>query len=123
MSHNDDEKKGRALEKAFAEVEDKIKTERDWYETKVDQQAKLVCHKYVKPFCLKRGLRFVVGNGTWVFVDTDRETYHKERPLEDTEEWDRLMDLLAMEVPGMDGNDLGSLMEDWPKKKEEKDAG
>jgi hypothetical protein len=108
---SDDQKKGRELEKALAVIEDTLKTQWNWYEAHVDQQAKIAFHRHVKPFCRKHGLRFNAGMGVWgFFAPGEREAYCKERPFQDTEEWDRLCDLLEMCVPGMDANSLGSLM-------------
>ena len=80
------------------------------YTDTVDAIAEEVFERTVRPFCERRKLRFIAGNGDWwVSPLGSRTHWYPEDFLED-EEWQAVVKLLSIYIPGMPGNDLGSLM-------------
>jgi len=100
------------VNKIRAAIEKNLETEFEWYAAKAEQKARMVFQTIVKPYCKKKKLRFLAGNGAWAFFANNESAYFEDHPFEDTEEWETLMSLLTMEVPGMPGNGLGTLMPD-----------
>lgn len=95
------------------EAETELKKNFDWYEAQADQVARIVFVEHVKPFCRKRGWRFLAGNGAWSLHPLNESGLYAKEDLPDDEEWIALCELLNTEVPGFPGNDLGSIMPDF----------
>jgi hypothetical protein len=62
------------------------------------------------PFCIAKDYYFISGNGTW-YIDGNDSFRDGPRLLECTERGRRVLATLALEIPGLSKNDLGSLME------------
>ena len=68
--------------------------------------------KYVKPYCKKNDYEFFAGNGTWWLTDWGKLLDEvADEVLSD--ENHPLYEILTEPVPGMAGNDVGSLMPDY----------
>jgi len=99
------------ISEAKAEVDKAIGELGKRYENHIDQIAKSVFDKFVKPFCKKRKWRFVSSMGDWAFFPPNHHAVHDPQDWdEDDSELDAICDLLNTYIPGMPGNDLGSLM-------------
>ncbi len=76
----------------------------------------------VKPFCIERGAEFVAGMGgysLWVASNDptrDKKTYDDGTAKSD-KKWHSLREVLDMEIDGMRGNCLGSLLCDFRRNK------
>ncbi len=92
------------------EAETRLKKEFGWYERNVDQVAKIMFVKHVKPFCRKRRWRFLTGNGAWAFFPPNERALGRYDVILDDKEWDKIRGLLNMRIPGILGLDLGSFM-------------
>jgi hypothetical protein len=112
------------LSKAQTEAELFIEKEFNWYTGRVEQRAKIVFHKVVKPFCRERKWRFLAGNGTWAFFPPNHRAVGDSNdidPEKDDPELDAMCDLLNTDATGM-GNNLGSLMPDCKDYTEEEES-
>lgn len=82
------------------------------YEDAVDMYAERRFYKIVLPFCKKRNWEFLAGNGVWRIGPPGARHTNPSDYSEDTE-YQAVVKVLSMEVPGMAANDLGSLMPDY----------
>jgi hypothetical protein len=82
------------------------------YETRVDQVARFIFLKRVKPFCRERHWRFIAGNGTWAFFPPNERSLGADDIILGDKEWDEIRELLGHNPPGFPDNDLGSMMPD-----------
>jgi hypothetical protein len=102
----------KSISEAKAELEKRFEKEHDWYESIVNQQAKLAFHRYVKPFCRRRKWRFMTGMGVWGFYPSADRALGRNDVILNDPEWDEIQELLSTEVPGFPDNDLGTFMPD-----------
>ena len=90
------------IEKAFNE-----------YENKVFQYAKEQFEKVIKPYCQKHELQFLAGNGTYYLGANKHRQNNGYLGLDIDKLPKKIRETLQMEIPGMPGNDLGTLMPDY----------
>lgn len=83
------------------------------YEKKVDALAERMFKEVVRPICVKRGWKFLPGNGGWWIGSPDQRHSLDSDSLPDDDEWQAVCAVLETEIPGMQANDLGSLMPDY----------
>ena len=80
------------------------------YCNKVYKFAENKFDEIIKPYLIKHGYKFLSGNGIYFIKDKRGiQIDHEDLPK-------YIYDLLSMEIPGMEGNDLGSLMPDFENK-------
>jgi len=102
---------GEDINKYKAAFNETLTTEWDWYVARIEQKAKILFYKIVKPFCRDRKWRFRTGIGTWAFFPPNHAAVSATKDWTDKEdpEMDAICELLSIEIPGM-GGDLGELM-------------
>ena len=91
----------------------------DGYDALTDAVAELAFAEVIKPFCVKRGLRFLAGNGTY-FIGGSKGQSINPWDVEDDEEFQAIFKVLDTEIPGMIANSLGCIMPDYDPPKGEK---
>ena len=84
------------------------------YDALTDTVSEMAFAEVVRPFCVKRGLRFLAGNGTyWIGCESGSGQSIYPWEVEDDEEFQAIFDLLDTEIPGMPANSLGTIMPDY----------
>jgi len=84
----------------------------DWerYGREINTLAYVAYTQHVRPFCKKRGWRFVSGMGIWCMYDVNGE-HHTEHTGGTDPELDAIIALLEIEIPGhQHAGDFGTFM-------------
>ena len=78
----------------------------------IDKVALLAYVEVIEPFCVRRGLKFLAGNGECTFHLPEHKNGHRVETwdVEDDEEFIAIFELCHTYVLGLHMNDLGSMM-------------
>lgn len=81
-----------------------------FYDNEIDRIARRAFDEVVKPFCVKRKIRFLPGNGEWAMIGPDGGHIY-DHDLEEDED-DEAQEVLAVLELDLDGfnQTLGTLM-------------
>ena len=82
------------------------------YQTQVYEYCKEQFEEYVKPYCVRHSCRFNTGNGTF-YLSNWGKLWNDELDEVIAEEEHPLFDILCEDIPGMPGNNVGSLMPEY----------
>ena len=101
------------LEFSITEYEFDLQSKFDEYYEGVEAVMMDVFTNVVEPFIKSRNWQFMAGNGTYYVCNEKGEDVEFD---DDDEEWVEVRRFLDIEIPGDDGNSLGTIMPPCNKK-------